>query len=341
MIRLVQLRHPARARRVALVDGGKLRLLRSHRSVYDLAMAAIGQKVRLAELIKRDTSDDALDYGPIYDAEDPDGWRLLPAADHPTEPARCLVTGTGLTHKVSAQNRNAMHEKAQAAAGGPPKVTDSMLMFRWGMEGGKPAAGAVGVVPEWFFKGRGHILRAHGEPLTVPPYAGDGGEEAELAGVYVIAPDGSPRRIGMTVANEFSDHVTESKNYLYLAPSKLRDCALGPELVIDPDYADVRGASRVERGGKAVWSGTVMTGEANMTHSVANLEHHHFKYAAHRVPGDVHVHVFGADAFSFGDKVALQDGDEMVIEFPGFGRALRNPLRVEGGAEKFVQAQPL
>ena len=31
-----------------------------------------------------------------------------------------------------------------------------------GLEGGKPAAGQVGAQPEWFYKGDGSILVAHG-----------------------------------------------------------------------------------------------------------------------------------------------------------------------------------
>ena len=63
-----------------------------------------------------------------------------------------------------------------------------MKMFRWGVEGGRPAPGKIGIAPEWFYKGNGTILRAHGEPLVVPAYAEDGGEEAEIAGVYIIGP---------------------------------------------------------------------------------------------------------------------------------------------------------
>jgi hypothetical protein len=73
-----------------------------------------------------------------------------------------------------------------------------------------------------------------------------------------------------------------------------------------------------------------------MCHSLANLEHHHFKFEAHRRPGDVHIHFFGADAFSFGDGVRLADGDVMKVQWAGFGRALRNPLRVAAGADRLV-----
>ena len=68
-----------------------------------------------------------------------------------------------------------------------------------------------------------------------------------------------------------------------------------------------------------------------MCHSLANLEHHHFKFEAHRRPGDVHVHYFGACALSFGAGLRLEDGDVMAVAFEGFGRPLRNPLRVDRG----------
>ena len=84
------------------------------------------------------------------------------------------------------------------------------------------AAGEIGVAPEWFYKGPGDMLRAHLEPLEIPAYAEDGGEEPEIAVVYLVGPDGTPWRIGMTAGNEFSDHAFEKRNYLYLAGSKLR-----------------------------------------------------------------------------------------------------------------------
>ena len=56
---------------------------------------------------------------------------------------------------------------------------------------------------------------------------------------------------------------------------------------------------------------TIETGEANMCHSLANMEHHHFKFEAHRQPGDVHVHFYGAHSLSFGEGIELEDGDWM------------------------------
>jgi hypothetical protein len=274
-----------------------------------------------------------LSYDEVYFGQG--GWRLLPAVNHPREPSRCLVSGTGLTHLGSAKNRNAMHDAK------PDQETDSMKMFRWGVEGGKPPAGQVGIAPEWFYKGNGAILRAAGEPLDIPSYAEDGGEEAEVAGVYLIAADGRPRRIGMAVGNEFSDHQFEKRNYLNLAGSKIRTCSLGPELVIDPEFKSVSGTVSIERGGQLLWTREILTGEDEMCHSLANIEHHHFKFETHRRPGDLHVHYYGACALSFGDGVALADGDVMSVQFSGFGRALRNPLRVAAGVDRPIIVQSI
>jgi hypothetical protein len=221
------------------------------------------------------------------------------------------------------------------------ELTDSMKMFRWGVEGGRPAAGKSGVAPEWFYKGNGTILRAPNEPLFVPSYAEDGGEEAEIAGIYFIDPDGQPRRIGMAVGNEFSDHKFEKRNYLNLAGSKIRNCSLGPELVIEPEFQSVAGKVSIERAGKIIWSKEICSGEAEMCHSLQNLEHHHFKFETHRRPGDIHVHYFGACALSFGDGVQLADGDWMQIQFEHFGRPLRNPLRISPAMDALVVVQSL
>jgi hypothetical protein len=78
-----------------------------------------------------------------------------------------------------------------------------------------------------------------------------------------------------------------------------------------------------------------------MCHSVANLEHHHFKYQGHRHPGHVHIHFFGASAFSFGDGVALEEGDWMEVSFPQFGRPLRNRFAKEDPRDNPVQVKVL
>ncbi len=329
-MRLVQLTQQGQ-RAVGIVDGRRLRILAGFTSVYALTMSATRERRPLTELAERADSGAAIDYGAVYRGDSK--WRLLPPLDHPDDPARVLVSGTGLTHRVSAENRAAMHRRAA------PTATDSMRMYQLGKEGGRPQPETVGAQPEWFYKGNGSVLRAHGEELWVPAYACDGGEEAEIAGAYVIADDGMPYRIGFMAGNEFSDHVMEKQNYLYLAHSKLRSCAVGPELAVGGTdlFQNVMGTAAIVRNGATVWSATVYSGETNMCHSLANLEHHHFKYEAHRRPGDVHIHFFGADAFSFGEGVKLEDGDWMEVGFPAMGRTLRNPIRITKQKEEIVQ----
>ena len=332
--RLVQLVDAESQRLLCLVEEPLLRVLQGYSSVCELALAALAAGESLSGFARAHVGPVSVPYDAVGGDHEGRRLRFLPAIDHPTEPARCLISGTGLTHRRGVEARNAMHA-ADAT------VTDSLRMYDLGVAGGRPQPGAFGVSPEWFYKGNGLNLRGRGEPLVVPAYAEDGGEEPEIAGVYLIDDDGVPRRLGMAVGNEFSDHELERRNYLYLAPSKLRTCALGPELVLDPDFTDVRGEVAIERDGGVLWSSALRTGDAAMCHSLSNIEHHHFKYEPHRRPGDVHVHFFGADALSFSDGVELRDGDIMRVEFAGFGRPLWNPLVIERPPEALVRAVPL
>jgi len=332
MLRLVQIRKDT-VRRIALVEEPHLRLLNHCSSIVDLAQSAIAAGTTLSQAARQKASADTLDYDPIYRGQSE--WRLLPPVDHPGEPARCLVSGTGLTHLGSARNRQAMH------AASTEDLTDSMKMFRWGVDGGRPHPGSIGASPEWFYKGTGTSLRAHGEALEIPPYAEDGGEEAEIAGIYLIGPEGQPYRIGMAQGNEFSDHRFEKRNYLYLASSKLRNCALGPELVLEPDFSSVPARVSIERAGRELWSKTFRSGEEEMCHSLQNIEHHHFKFEAHRRPGDLHIHFLGTDYLSFSDGVCLADGDLMQVAFEGYGRPLRNPVHLAGTAPTLVKVTSL
>ena len=331
-MRFVQIRKGDGERRVGVVKDDRLHLLDEVDSIYDLAQEAVATAKSLTDYATDRISTHSLSYDDVYDGRSE--WRVLPAIDHPQEPARCLVSGTGLTHLKSAENRQAMH-----ASDAEP--TDSMRMYEWGVQGGKPEAGKIGTSPEWFYKGCGTLLRAHGEPLTVPPHAEDGGEESEIAGIYLIDAAGLPRRLGLAIGNEFSDHVVEKKNYLYLAASKLMSCSIGPELVSDAPFDSVAGEVRIERGGELIWSKTIRSGDAAMCHSLGNIEHHHFKHAGHRRPGDIHVHFFGADAFSSGEGVTLKRGDVVEVRFEGFGRPLRNPVVLDRSPEKTFTALPI
>src|SRR5215470_11348530 len=105
MTRLIQIKKGS-IRRVALVDEPNIRILDACSSIYELAHLAIGAGVRLSEIARQRARRDTAEYGPIYRGESE--WQLLPAIDHPDEPARCLISGTGLTHLGSARNRQSM-----------------------------------------------------------------------------------------------------------------------------------------------------------------------------------------------------------------------------------------
>jgi len=285
-------------------------------SVRALAERAIADGTDLAAAVAACGTGDSVDIAAELAA-----GRLTSPIDH-IDPAHLIMTGTGLTHLGSAEGRDKMHRAAADAE----KQTDSMRMFLEGVEGGKPAAGERGQQPEWFYKGDGSGLVAPGAAFAMPDFAEDGGEEPELAGIYLIGPDGTPFRLGLCLANEFSDHVTERHNYLWLAHSKLRQASLGPELLVGTPPEHIEGASRIHRDGALLWEKPFLSGEANMSHSIANLEAHHFKYDLFRRPGDVHVHFFGTATLSFADGVTTREGDVFEIEAAPFTLPLRNTL---------------
>jgi hypothetical protein len=314
-MRLVQYRDGQGRRGVAAVgDRQEAVRLREVETVYELALEAIESGRPLAELVLELASIDRVDL----DAAEAER-RLLPPIDHPV-PTRCWVTSSGLTHASAAA-------AARQLRGGDERgQSESSKLLAWGEEGGKPAAGVAGTQPEWCFRGNGASLLGAAQPLPLPDFAEDGGEEAELVACYVISEDGIPCRVGWALGNEFSDHGMERRNALYLAHAKLRASAVGPELLVGALPADVRGAVRVHRGGEVIWERQLATGEANMIHSFANLEHHHFKYPMFRRPGDVHLHFFGASVASCQDGLVAAPGDVFEIDVPLFGRPLRNPV---------------
>jgi hypothetical protein len=324
IVSLVQFRRGSERGLAGLDAQGKAHVIARASTTIELAGQAIDAGERLADLAS-ERSCDPLDLSEVS---------LLAPIDH-ADPAHLTITGTGLTHLGSAEGRDRMHRAASAG-----QATDSMRMFLMGEAGGKPADGKPGVQPEWFYKGDGATLVGPGEALPMPAFALDGGEEPEIAGVYLIGGGGAPLRLGFALGNEFSDHVTERENYLWLAHSKLRPAALGPELLLGELPRDVRGISRIRRDGAVLWEKPFSTGEANMTHSLANLEHHHFKYARFRRPGDVHVHFFGTATASFADGIETRPGDVFEIEADAFALPLRNPL-VRDADEGVIEVRPL
>ncbi|HKZ38775.1 MAG TPA: hypothetical protein VJ184_14035, partial [Chryseolinea sp.] len=159
---LIQLQHGTHGRRVALVNDPFIVLLdASITSTYQLFKNIIAHDKGVHASVEELLTDETLEYNPIYECRNE--WQLLPPIDCPGDPMQCMVSGTGLTHKASAANRQKMHESEKMQS-----LTDSMKMYKMGEEGGKPAANKIGVQPEWFYKGNGLNLKGHAQPLVVP-----------------------------------------------------------------------------------------------------------------------------------------------------------------------------
>ena len=317
-MRLAQIVDDNDKRALVVTARGESRLVKGVRTMRDLAEEALAEGATLRKVVA--------DRGvgkPVNLAAALKEKRVLTPLDH-DDPAHVFVTGTGLTHLGSAEGRDQMHRTLADAA----TLTDSMKMFKLDLEGGKPAPGQTGVQPEWFYKGDGSTVAPPGGDLVSPSFALDGGEEPEIVGLYLIDDDGQPVRVGFALGNEFSDHAMERQNYLYLAHSKLRPSSVGPEMLVGDLPADVRGVSRIRRGKEIAWEKPFLTGEHNMSHAIANLEAHHFKYAPFRQPGDVHIHFFGTATLSFADGFRAEKGDVFEIESEPFGLPLRNKLTI-------------
>jgi len=331
-MRLIQFYLPTEGRRVGYIDGRNVVDLTSFNATWSSSYELFFEARRRRKTIRDYLADirienaDILSYDQLLEAHpgDSSGW-IFPPLDHP-DPAHCLISGTGLTHLGSMEKRAEMHTIPAEGVDAPK--TDSQKIFEMGLKDGKPQFGVRGVQPEWFYKGSGAILRGHNDFLDIPEFTEDGGEEPEIVGCYVVDDDGVPCRLGFAIGNEWSDHRMERVNYLWLAPSKLRVCSLGPELVTDQTFTDVRGSCHIVREGKDIYnSGELLTGQDHMSHSLANLEDHHFKYPQFRIPGDVHLHFFGTMKLSFPNRPNFRIGDRIEISFDGMGEPLINYVR--------------
>jgi hypothetical protein len=303
------------------LDNQTLARINGTDSVYALAHRAAAENSTIVALAEEFMSDERLDYQAIIDS-----GHILPPIDHPVDAAHCMVSGTGLTYLGNGAARErliARFDEPISAAKEP-----AIALLADGYRNGKPEDGSIGGQPEWFYKGDGQHVVASGADVPQPSFAMDCGDEAEIAALYIVDDTGFPCRVGYALANEFTDHQMDETNVLYTGHAKLRHCALGPELVLGELPADITGHSRVVRGRETVWEKSFRAGSDHLTHSLHNLEHHHFKYASFRRAGDVHIHCLGAATSSFSDGFATRPGDHFEVSAEGFGRALTSTVRV-------------
>ena len=126
---LVQIRDRMGKRRVGLIDGGSIILLKKVATTLDLVRLALKNGQRLGVAARSLASSETEDYARALKQK-----QVLTPVDHP-DPAHCIITGTGLTHLGSAAARHGMHKKLSRVV---EDLTDSLKMFKMGLEGGKP-----------------------------------------------------------------------------------------------------------------------------------------------------------------------------------------------------------
>ena len=344
-MRLIQFYIPDRGRRVGIVDGDTVSDMTSvrpdWRRVIHIAECALQSGTSLATIIERTLAENEPQQIPYETLlRSSEGRAPIGPPISASDQRRILISGTGLTHMGGMKSRDQMHS---GQSEDDAVATDSSRMFQMGIDGGKPPAGQRGTAPEWFYKGSGFNLRGRGQALEIPRFAKDGGEEPEVAAVYIIDESGTPRRLGFCLGNEWSDHPFEKTNYLYLAPSKIRTCSIGPELVTDLDFSNVELRCTVQRDDTMIYdSGPLLSGEDHMCHSLANCEDHHFKFPQHRRPGDIHVHFFGTSRLSFGERDwVYEEGDVITIRSPQFGAPLVNTVVRKLPDSRPVAVRPL
>lgn len=306
---------------------GVSRVLRGTADLRTLALEAILADRSLTDLIGERTTDTVVDLEAALENN-----RVLVPVDHP-DPAHLLVSGSGLSHKswLACEPDHGSDESAW-----PPHYKILML----GQRGGKPPTGTFGSQPEWFYKGTGDILVPPGGAIPHPDWGHGIGEEAEIAGIYIVGPDRKPFCIGYTLGNEFSDELMFFANVYHTAHSKRRHVSLGPEVLMGPLPQDIEARISLQRAGAVQWQADFRTGEFNMLHSIANIEAHYFKYRHWFVPGDVHVLFYGNSVMSTAQGEVIEDGDIFRLDCALFGLPLVNVIEFADPASPCV-ATPL
>ena len=130
--RLIQFREDGRFAWHSSKMRKQFRSLAAQGGTYALAQQSIQEGRSLRSVVESLTGKETVSYQGLIDA-----GAILPPIRHP-DPAHCCVSGTGLTHLGSADTRDSMHVKLNDPTGA---LTDSMKMFKLGLEGGKPELG--------------------------------------------------------------------------------------------------------------------------------------------------------------------------------------------------------
>ncbi len=88
----------------------------------------------------------------------------------------------------------------------------------------------------------------------------------------------------------------------------------------------IEGTSKIVRDGETLWEKPFLSGEANMSHSLATSSIIISNMRC-SVAGRSAVHFFGTATLSFSDGIRTQEGDVFEIAAAPFTLPLANPLK--------------
>ena len=178
----------------------------------------------------------------------------------------------------------------------------------------------------WRYRGDGRSLAGPGIVLTVPEFALDGSERPEIAGLYLIAADRTPVRIGFVLGNRFHDHAAARTHRHFPAQLSPRPTALGPEVLLRALPHEIIVTSRLLRDGVVERERRFGAGDAHLPHPIAELERRRFEGGIVGRPGDVLVHFFVGAGGDAAEAVRAQPDDALEATATGFTLPMRNPI---------------
>ncbi|MBT2527844.1 FAH family protein [Streptomyces sp. ISL-99] len=185
---------------------------------------------------------------------------------------------------------------------------------------------AVPDQPNWFVKGFGDVLKAPGEPLSVPGDAVAVCEEAEVVLVYTGDDRGVPRYTGYTFGNDLTDIGRFKQHAGHLSYAKLCDAGVAPWLHLGEPPRSVTGEVTIERDGVPAWKGPFTTGTDALHYDLPTMMSRLFAHEALHRPGRVHYVYIGADRSSFHSGFRAADGDRVTIDVATHGVRLSHTL---------------
>ncbi len=190
----------------------------------------------------------------VMDRAPPTEARRVQDAENTYELAlEALETGKSLAETVRLHGTDAVIDLDKVGREGRllPPIEHPVPTRCW-ITGSEIGPGEGQVPLGWFFRGNGATLVGSGQPLQQPDFGMGAAARAAVVGLYIIADDGTPCRLGWALGNDFTDDRVLGLGPAHRAPARLRASAVGPELVFGDLPREITGSVRLRRGSEVV-----------------------------------------------------------------------------------------